>query len=63
VGRVLDRRGQPVAVTATVAEATPGFVSVDVNLAPLAEGDYLLELSASAGGTTEKALIAFRIVR
>jgi hypothetical protein len=32
-------------------------------LAPLAEGDYLIELTAGAAGQTERRLLAFRIIR
>ena len=60
--RVLDRAGQPVALQANVTEAS-GAVNVDLNLAPLSEGDYLLELSAAQGSRTERRLLAFRIVR
>jgi hypothetical protein len=38
-------------------------VAVDLSLAPLAEGDYLIELTAGAGGETERRLVAFRMVR
>jgi hypothetical protein len=66
--RVLDRRGQPLALNVTVAES-PGAqtslpsVTADVLLAPLAEGDYVLELTAGAGAQTERRLMAFRVVR
>jgi VWFA-related protein len=64
--RVLDRLGQPLTVGATVDEKViagrPG-VSVDLILAPMAEGDYVIELVAGAGGATERDLVAFRVVR
>jgi hypothetical protein len=60
--RVLDRRGAPLAVPATVTE-TAGEINVDVLLAPLAEGDYLIELTTGQDGQSERHLLAFRVVR
>jgi hypothetical protein len=60
--RLLDRRGEPLAVPATITE-TPGEINVDVLLAPLAEGDYLVELTTGQGGQSERHLLAFRVVR
>ena len=98
--RVLDRKGQPLALNATVTESAPREetdsapaagagegpranevslagarasgggaplalknVSVDLMLAPLAEGDYVIELTAGAGGQIERRLVAFRVVK
>jgi VWFA-related protein len=64
--RVLDRRGQPLNVNAMVAEQErPGgrAVIVDVILAPLAEGEYLIELTVGGGTNETRELVAFRIVR
>jgi len=66
LARVLDRRGEPIAVPATATEvdnAGGRVLNVDVNLAPLAEGDYLIELTAARAGQTAKSLVAFRVVR
>jgi hypothetical protein len=66
IARVLDRRGQPLALGATLTEReTDGksAVVVDVNLAPLAEGDYVVEVSAGSGAETERKLVALRVVR
>ena len=64
VGRVLDRRGQPLAVGVTLTEPPnadrPTLVG-DVSLAALAPGDYLVELVAGRAGATERHLVAFRI--
>ena len=60
--RLLDRNGKPLALGVAVAEQS-GKVFADLNLAPLAEGDYVIELNAGAGAQTEKQLIAFRVVR
>jgi VWFA-related protein len=66
VVRVLDRRGQPMALGAAATEQDSGgrhVVAVDVNLAPLSEGDYLIELTAGRGADTDRRLLAFRVVR
>jgi VWFA-related protein len=66
VGRLLDRRGQPLAVNVTLAEppATdrPTLVG-DVSLAPLAPGDYLIELVVGRAGASERHLVAIRVDR
>ena len=53
VARVLDRRGQPLPVPATVTEITDNRggprLAVDVNFAPFAEGDYVLEFTVNGG--------------
>jgi hypothetical protein len=63
-GRVLDRRGQPLAVGVSLSEP-PGAdhptLLGDVSLAPLAPGDYLVELVVTRGGTSERHLVAFRM--
>ncbi len=60
--RVLDRRGDPLPIPATVTDSA-GAVDVDVTLAPLAQGDYLIELTAKQGSRAERRLIAFRVVQ
>jgi hypothetical protein len=61
--RLLDRAGKPLAipVAAAVRQDTDGarWRSAHVSLAPLAPGDYLVDISGAAG---ERALVAFRIV-
>ena len=66
--RVLDGRGQPLPVNPTVTELPPpadstAALAVDVNFAPFAEGDYVLEVTAGSGGTSDRRLVAFRVVR
>jgi VWFA-related protein len=64
--RVLDRRGQPLPIDATVTTAPASglhAVHVDVTLAPLAPGDYVIELSVAAGGATSRRLLAFRVTQ
>ena len=64
--RILDRRGQPLAIDATLSLAPAGSrtaASVDVALAPLAPGDYVLELVIAAGGTPSRHLLGFRVMQ
>jgi VWFA-related protein len=63
VARVLDRRGQPLALNVALTQPDPTTLAADLLLAPLAEGDYLIELTAGANGKTEQHLVAFRVVR
>jgi VWFA-related protein len=66
VARLLDRRGQPLALNVTLAEPPavdrPTLVG-DVSLAPLAPGDYLVELVVGRVGATERHLVAIRVDR
>jgi hypothetical protein len=66
VARLLDRAGRalgdPLAVAAET-ESDRAFLSVDLVLGPLSEGDYVLELVATRGGAVERKLQAFRVVR
>jgi hypothetical protein len=66
VGRLLDRRGEPLAVSATTTELERNgqrIVAVDLGLSPLAEGDYVVELAAGQGGRTVRRLEALRVIR
>jgi VWFA-related protein len=66
VARLLDRRGQPLAVNVTLAEPPPGdrpTLVGDVSLAPLAPGDYLVELVVGRAGAPERHLVAIRVDR
>ena len=60
--RLLDRAGNaiPIPVTAAIRDDADGsrWQSAEVALAPLAPGDYLVELAAGTGRT----LIAFRVI-
>jgi VWFA-related protein len=63
--RLLDRRGQMLAIPVTATEGGEAGVraaSAEVALAPLAPADYLLEVTVRFGTRLEKALVAFRIV-
>jgi hypothetical protein len=60
-GRVLTRQGQ--ALPLVVGYATAQGVGIaDVTLAPLAAGEYVLELVLEKNGTTETVAYGFRIV-
>lgn len=65
--RVLDRKGQPIgsalAMTERPADGGPPIASVDLPIAALADGDYLIEVTAASGAETERKLIAFRVAR
>lgn len=64
--RLLDRRGQPLALDVTLTErpATSGSVlAADVNLGPLAPADYVIEVTAGHGTDTERKLVAFRVIQ
>jgi len=64
--RLLDRRGQPLPLGVTLSEREVDgrrVIAGDVNLAPLSEGDYVVELTVTAGGATTLRYAAFRVVR
>lgn len=62
--RLLDRAGKPFPVPLTVTprevEGQPAL-TVEMNLAPLSAGDYLFELTATAGERREQQLVALRV--
>jgi VWFA-related protein len=64
--RLLDRSGKaltvPVAVSAIDEADGSHWLSAQAALAPLAPGDYLIEVTASSGGTQQRTLTAFRVV-
>jgi VWFA-related protein len=63
--QLLDRKGQPLPVPVTTEqreEEGRRFVAAELALAPLAPGDYLIEMSVRRGDRTDKVLTAFRIV-
>jgi len=62
---LLDRTGKPLAFPVTLAEREESgvrYVSGDIALAPLAIGDYLLEITRRDPAGDSSAIIAFRIV-
>lgn len=60
--RLLDRTGKPLPVDLPLAEdpATHAAV-VEMSLSGLGRGDFLIELTAGAGGVVERRLLAIRI--
>ena len=65
VARLLDRTGGPLGQPLPIATTTssPDVVAVDLPMASLPEGDYVIELVATAGSESERRLLAFRVVR
>jgi hypothetical protein len=64
--RLLDRRGQPIPVEASLTERTDDgqvVLAADLNLSQLSPGDYVLEVSAVSGAETQKRQVALRVVR
>lgn len=67
-GRVLDRVGQPVQIPVAVGERTDDaagqrWITADVVLAPLAGGDYAIEVELVDPAKSQRILSAFRVVR
>ena len=64
--RLLDRTGKALAVPVTVmaSQESDGsrWLSGQAMLAPLAPGDYLVEIVATASGAQKRTLTAFRVV-
>ena len=62
--RLLDRAGHPLPAhipAAIDSSRTPPVVVSELPLTSLAHGDYVLELTVTAGGATEKNFTAFRV--
>jgi VWFA-related protein len=60
--RLLDHTGKPLPVDLPLSEDGAGrAIVLDMSLSGLPHGDYLFELTAGAGGTTERHLLAIRI--
>jgi len=65
--RLLNRAGQPLPLSVAVSERVDEksrlrFVVADLTLAPLAQGEYVLEVAVEKDGKTERAVYGFRIV-
>ena len=65
VARLLDRTGGPLGqpLPFTNPAPDPGSLVVDLPMASLPEGDYVIELVATLAGESERRLLAFRVVR
>jgi VWFA-related protein len=62
--RILGRNGQPMVVTVTLTEREAEgrlLLGLDAVLGPLAPGDYLIEITGTAGSATETRLLAIRV--
>jgi VWFA-related protein len=60
--RLLNRAGKSMAdIPVTNRDQEPGAFEVELALAPLASGEYIVELTASAAGGDVKALIGIRV--
>ncbi len=65
--RLLNRSGQLLPIPVTFSERQDdvlqtSLIVVDLMLAPLAQGEYALEVSAAKEGKTERTIYAFRVV-
>lgn len=65
VVRLLDRSGKPLGQPLPFTNLQPDkpALAVELPMAALPEGDYVLELVASQAGESEQRLLAFRVVR
>jgi VWFA-related protein len=64
--RLLDRRGQtltPGAAMTAAFDETGGVLRVELHIAALAEGDYVIDTSLGSEHGNEQQLIAFRVER
>jgi VWFA-related protein len=67
-GRLLDRNGQPLQVPVTVGERTDAatgqrWLTGDLILAPLAPGDYALEVAATGPSGEQRVVTGIRVTR
>ncbi len=65
--RLLNRVGQPMAVPVSLAERLDESLQLRVSLAevvlaPLAPGEYIVEVSATKGATTSTVNYGFRVI-
>ena len=66
--KILDRAGQTLPIPLTTAERTDAetgqkWIMADLTLAPLAAGDYAIELSTETGDGTKQVITAIRVTR
>ena len=63
--RLLDRRGQPLSIAPVVSSRDEGgqpIVTAELSLAPLAQGDYVIELTGTGDTGRDRKLLAFRVL-
>ena len=68
IGALLDRTGARTASPVTVGDRTDNgsgqrWLTADVTLAPLGAGDYVIELSSTAGLQQRRTLVAIRVTQ
>jgi hypothetical protein len=64
--RLLGRDGRPLAVPVNVTEREAdgrASIAADVNLAPLTDGEYAIELTVGSGDRAERQVVAIRVTR
>jgi VWFA-related protein len=64
--RLLGRDGRPLAVPVNLTEREAGgraSIAADVNLAPLTDGEYAIELTVGSGDRVERQVVAIRVTR
>jgi hypothetical protein len=65
--RILDKTGQPLNVPITTRERADAggvrWLVAEASLAPLADGDYVIEMEAMKDERRERKLFAIRVVR
>jgi VWFA-related protein len=67
-GALLDRNGTTTAVPVVAGERTDAatgqrWLTADITLAPLGPGDYVVELTSTAGSEQRKTLVAIRVTQ
>ena len=67
-GALLDRNGTKTAVPVVAGERTDGatgqrWLTADITLAPLGPGDYVVELTTTAGSQQNRTLVAIRVTQ
>lgn len=63
---LLRRTGEPMTHVVALTESDADgrhLIAIDFLLAPLAEGDYVIELAAKSGTEAERKLVAFRLAQ
>ena len=64
--RLLDKTGQPISIPVTTGERTDAaqrWLTADATLAPLAPGDYVIEVTVKAPQGEQRSITAIRVVR
>ena len=67
-GVLLDRNGAKTIVPVAAGERTDAatgqrWLTADITLAPLAAGDYVVELTMASGSEQKKTLVALRVTQ